>query len=252
MKKNENKQTAFLHIPKTGGTYVRYANPIKPIVNFKFNPCVLDNPNDKDPLSDPALYEGYEGGKLTNIPILFNNIQKYYLFTNVRNIYEWLVSWAGHIGVWKGLHSCEPVYEYATKGFDYFIKSIANREDIWPCRKFIFAQIFSSRGTLVPQWINFNNSLDSDLKALAKQNHLNYKQQARKRDNQNKDYRTYYTDSLASLVLSTWKREIDLFGFGFEKIIESTPVLYKNNFTQKVKYIYNKDELYIDNKLVLR
>lgn len=245
---NSNK-VYFLHIPKTGGSYTKYGyrtkqSPIQPITNIghKF---ILDDSNDFDVFDDPIYYK-YLGDKSAknHKGILRKEIQDKFIFTNVRNIFKWLVSWSGHVGCWNADHNVgnkHSDYNIAKKGFDYYIKTIANREFPYPSRKFIFAQIFSTKGDLIVDWINYTDYLDQDLKKLAKFKNLKYKKQNNKRVSRNKDYRHYYTTDLIDLIYKTWEREIKLFNFNFDNTSIRNKKLTHLIKDLKIKYIWKTD-----------
>lgn len=84
----------FLHVPKTGGTYTRYEHkknlsPIHPIKNLG-HVFISENKVDVPSLSKASI---------KYMPR--SELKNKFVFTNVRNIFEWLVSWAGHMGCWN-------------------------------------------------------------------------------------------------------------------------------------------------------
>ncbi len=88
-------------------------------------------------------------------------------------------------------------------GFEYLVKTIANRDDQWPGRKLIHCQIFSSKGDLIVDWLNRNDTLDSDLNLLAQKLGLYYKKRNKQKVGKRRDYRAYFNDSLIDLVNTT-------------------------------------------------
>jgi len=241
-----SKQVCFLHIPKTGGSYTKHGNktkqsPVRPItyLGHKF---ILDSSNDFDVYDDPIYYKniGKRAAK-AHKGILRETINDKFVFSNIRNIFKWLVSWGGHVGCWKASHNVgnrHSDYPIAQKGFEYYIKTIANREFPYPSRKFIFAQLFSTQGDLIVDWINYTDYLDQDLAALAKFKNLKYVKQNKKRVSGNKDYRQYYTTDLIDLVYQTWKREIKLFNFNFDNTGKRNKDVTRLIKDSKIKYIW--------------
>ena len=57
------------------------------------------------------------------------------------------------------------------------------------------------------------------------------------------DYRSYYTDELTDLVHRTWKREIDLFGFEFDKPRSRYTPFELTERARAVKYVLAADQL---------
>jgi hypothetical protein len=196
--------SCYIHIPKTGGTYLAQlesdgesvVHPMK-----YYGHCLVVN-NESDS-SDYGRIIGYLDKPAIELP----ELKKYFVVSTVRNPFSWLVSYAGHAGGWnpKYKHSSHYDFENAKKGFDYLVRTIADREsNIWPNRKFIHFAIFSNSGDLTVDWLNRTESLDDDLMALAKARGLAFNQRARQRVGGVKDYRSYYNDALIDLVKSTW------------------------------------------------
>ena len=130
---------AFIHIPKTGGTYLSQdettRNPVLKgfrrlghvyVVNRY---CLNVYPFGKE----PGLFKE----KVTKF-----SINKSFVITIVRNPFSWLVSYLAHAGGFNPKYRDTKHYDYlaAHNGFDYLVKSVVNRENIWPSRKFLFCQ----------------------------------------------------------------------------------------------------------------
>lgn len=249
------KVPAFIHIPKTGGTYLTQYETDKNPVIWPMKPlghsCVVNKsislPDDYPPRIGYLRYINDQ-----------NDLKKYFVFSTVRNIFDWLVSYWGHAGGHNPKYHDTNHYDYenAQKGFEYLVKTIANREDKWPSRKFIHFAVFSYHGDLIVDWINRTETLDEDLKALAKYKNLRYVRKEKQREGVRKrDYRDYYNDELIELVYKTWGRELKLFGYTFEGLdIETAVLKRKIEGSQKdnIKYFWENDKLFIHNREVKR
>jgi hypothetical protein len=237
---------AHIHIPKTGGTYIGQREstrkpviwPVKrlghiAVVHDKEFPNQIYYPHNRD-----RWYH----------TILLEDLKRYVAFATVRNPFTWLVSYAAHAGGWNPRYLNVEHYDYenAQKGFEYLIKTIANRETPWPCRKFIFFQVFCSNGELAVDWITRTETLDNDLEDLARFTGVNYAQSERQRTSGIQDYRAHYNAALVELVSETWGRELDLYGYTFDGLDLDSARLRNQmdeEARQPVRYDWTSDTL---------
>lgn len=138
----------FIHIPKTGGTFLGQFEsfrtpalwPVKHLGHVAVG-------NIKESYSSFYLPLGYSKRKLVSR----DSLEGRFIFSVCRNIFDWLVSYAGHAGGWNPLYANPSHYDYenVTRGFEYLVKTITNRDETWPCRKMTHFPMFSADGDLI-------------------------------------------------------------------------------------------------------
>ena len=131
----------FIHIPKTGGTYVSQQENFGRSVVFplrNLGHATVVDPDWQLFLDIPAPF-----GEEQAIPkaCLDGSV----VFSNVRNLFSFFVSYlhhaAGSLERYRNPHHYD--FAAANKGFDYLLKTIAHRDAIWPSRKFVHYQLFA-------------------------------------------------------------------------------------------------------------
>lgn len=242
-------RAAFLHIPKTGGTYVcQHETPAD-----RRRP-VLDPLHDLghayfhhgEPAGDDFPPVGYDASRglhedgVADTPVL----------AAVRNPFDWLVSYAGHAGGWSPKYVDPRHYDYpaARRSFGELVRKIADRDDPWPGRRFLFWALFSTSGRLMPDYIARRETLDDDLAEAASLYGLRYRRRPRQRVGARRDYRAYYPDPLVDLVSRTWSRELRLYGYAFEPADAVSPVVPRHitpGLRLAVRYRVAEDRLTI-------
>jgi len=249
IKPNLNKSSipAFIHVPKTGGSYLGQRetskDPVLSPIRYLGHTYVVTDDAHKNPIYQVPPYDW------DNHVINYSKINKNIIFSTVRNPFSWLVSYAGHSGVWETKYLDTNHYDYkiAQKGFEYLIKTIANREDIWPCRKFLFFQFFDSSGKFILDNLLYNKTLNDDLEEFAKSNGFKYAKKPNQRVGKKVDYREMFSDELVELVSKTWQRELDLYGYSFEGV-KAAMISKKVTAEQRKALNYN----YITDKLIIK
>ncbi|MEM7682288.1 MAG: hypothetical protein AAF288_10070 [Planctomycetota bacterium] len=263
--KLRRQRTAFLHVPKTGGTYVKQEE-----TRWQERQPVLWPLEDLGHawvvgVNDHATADYPPAGLDDGCVLRRNDLRKRFVVTSVRNPFDWLVSYACHAGGWTDGYRNPEHYDYtlANRSFGDLVRAMADRESPWPCRKLLFAQLFDSDGALVVDWVCRNESLDDDLAALAKRRGLVHHKRDKQRvgSARRRDYRTYYDDTLIDLVERTWGRELDLYGYAFTpgsmvRPLEGEPARLWRGATDKarqsVRYRWDRDELTRNGMLVSR
>ena len=209
------REVAFIHVPKTGGTYVgQFESDQVPVVRpitYLGHVTVLDSTAQFElDVAQPFQRD---------VALPRDRLKDAIVFSNVRNIFSFLVSYLHHAGGINPRYRDTAHYDYdaASKGFDYLVRAVADRENPWPSRRFIHYSLFSQpSGDFLPDWINYTEFLDDDLRMMANRYGLEIQQRPKQRVSGHLDYRPYYDDRLIDLVASTWQREIELFGFDFD------------------------------------
>ena len=250
------KIPAFLHIPKTGGTYLTQwesnGRPVLSPMRYIGHYYVADHEEDVNP-----LYEGYDAENARLTVIRKNDIADNVIFATARNPFSWLVSYTSHAGGWNPRYTNREHYDFAhaSRGFDYMLKVIASREDLWPNRKFIHCQLFSSGGDLIVDRLNRSETLDDDLAEMAGSMKIRYRRSPRQRVGGQNDYRQYYTDALTDLVSDTWGRELRLFGYDFDSYDLDHAIMKKDISPEQkseIMYSWKEDRLVIAGREVPR
>ena len=149
-------EACFIHIPKTGGTFVTQAESrnqaiVSPMRDLN-HATLVDQ--DWQVLRDipPPFFES------NAVPL--SAVDGHVLFSNARNIFSFFVSYfhhaGGHVEKYRNPHHYD--FGIANRGFDYLIKTISDRAAIWPSRKLVHYQLFSQpsgrSGSIAPRrWI---------------------------------------------------------------------------------------------------
>ena len=240
---DENKTILWhIHIPRTGGQYLaQYKSGKNTIVDNTIHlghVYVIENKSDfpANPIFPDNRFVGFHG----IVPLemfVKNNI----IFSVIRNVFDLLVS----------------IYTYWNKDNDinnfrtWLVNTTNNTEYEWPNRRFLHTQLFTDRGSWFCDWICRTETLDDDLKAMAKYYDLDYTpNKPRENISNKKDYREYYTDKLVDLVYNIWGREIGIFGYEFDNVMYNTDNefhrLISDETRGKCRYVYKNNILIIE------
>lgn len=232
--KTKKKIPVYIHIPKTGGTYLTHHNDWNKLVAL--NHMLL-----RDELSDRYIPIGLTGTK-------WRPTNRHILFTTVRNPLTFFRSYYHHV-IGHGQYHNSQHYDFnnANKGFDYLVRKVMDREDYWPSRKFLFPQLFDQSGNLVVQWINRNESLSDDVQSFGKKfGHKFNTPCDKKRSAPVGNIRDYFSVSLEKLARNVFWREFELFGYS-DDARSAQNILVGDVSFASVTYDYVTDDLTMSN-----
>jgi hypothetical protein len=189
-----------------------------------------------------------------SVTISLEELSYYYVFSVVRNPFDWLISyadWCSCFTNWNPDHYDAP---HAKKGFEYFIRHIMDRDDVWPCHKFIYCQLFTPTGELVPDHILHTEQLDVELAKFFMAKGKVWVPPIRKQVGRAKVVKKrppkeelYKDDRLVSDIYECWWSTFHMLGYGkcpFDVVrypLQAT-VSGKVNDKSRVKYIWETDD----------
>lgn len=229
---NNFQKIGFIHIPKTGGTYLSSLKEQLPFISFNH---VLS----RDDRSDRFCPVGLTA-------IKSNKIRDYYLFSVVRNPFGFFRSYYHHV-LGSRIHYNYNHYDYhnAQRGFDYLVNTIIHREDTWPSRKFLYPQLFDEAGIPLINFVLRQEQLDQDLDILFQKFGRQYSPKTKQRVSVKCVLDDYYSPTIKNLISDIYYRELSLFGYdGFEVV--QPRIDLKDFGNQCTKYNYLSDSLYLD------
>lgn len=199
-------RVAYIHVPKTGGTYVARACP--EVRHLEHS--IIDDASLGDRLNwSPPLHPLAVSGR--------------HVFATVRNVYPLLVSF-------YVMRTAEQVKAYGTDlgSFTHFLRNLADEGDRHWARygkSFMFCQLFKTSGTLVVDYIARQETLDADLSYLSEEWEFpSYEPGDRENEGvYAKPWKSYYTPAVKRYVDEHWGRELRMFGFSLNG--ETEPML---------------------------
>jgi hypothetical protein len=127
-------------------------------------------------------------------------------FGFVRNPWERLVSWYQYVQKTPSHEDCRPGEAFADFATRFLDKP--RRAQWW--------MIENNSGELGLDFIGRFENLNDDIAQICQQIGIEPKTLPHRNKMAEKDYRTYYDDTLAQTVQNTWQREISVFGYRFE------------------------------------
>jgi hypothetical protein len=251
-----SNKACYLHIPKTGGTYLIQSESDNEtvIAGMQYLGHSVFSKTQEYPATYPYK-KGFLNKRILD-PTLF---ERSLIFTTVRNIFDWLVSYYYHAGGHNRNYVNESHYDYdlAQKPFKDFVFAVAERDqlDIWPSKRFIFFQLFDFEGDFVVDWVNHTERLDEDLRLMAFCHSYGYSIKKPQRvARKGHSYLEFYDQELIDLVRKVWHRELSLFGYDFEiSDFDSALISGKvsNAIKKSLKYNWIEDKMTINGEVLV-
>lgn len=204
----DSAAAAFIHLPKTGGTSVEIALKGSDIPTLHHRIVGEDGQD--------ANQDYYCATKPSIVAVDRHREIKF--FANIRNIFSFLFS---HYHWSKSARWEMPAqFENNIKGnqsFEDYVYELGEKGSPWPSRHFINIHLFSQpSGSMVVSWINRMEFLNADMADMADAWGLLGFNIGHENPYTSTDYRASYTDKLIDFVYTTWRADIELFGFEFD------------------------------------
>lgn len=231
------KYPSFLHIPKTGGTFLGQLEssnlPVISPINY------LGHSNIAEKKNNVRHVKGYP--KKT---IPYKQVAKSKIFSVARHPLDWLVSYAGHAGGWNEKYCDHNHHDYtlASTDFKKLIIDIFNRKDKWPGKSPLILKYFSAEGLFLPDYILFNETLEEGLIMLSELEGLKFNGGLIQRKGKREEYKKYYDEQLVNIVKKNWQIDFDIFGYSSESLNSKKSPLWKVTLKEKqyLESIFNQ------------
>ena len=282
--KDYNSKLYYAHIPKTAGTFTKkYLQDIIYNTNIDHGFSVDNIFSYSNILNEDKKYffkNYFEDFKL----------KKPLIFSTFRNPFDLLCSYYMHkrsIGlVHNGWLGCNDYHKF--KSFKEFIISFADPNFLWhlpSLNNFLLSQLFDKKNVCLTDFFityeNLNNNLKlikysfmiKQIKTLGFKEDLykntiftnklknilktyknlifsNSKKKIRRSVNKEKDYRYYYDNEMIDCIYNKCSRELDLFGYDFDKLNSKNAILNNEDGfydPQNLKYDLQTDKMDIIN-----
>lgn len=211
LSRNAGRRMVFIHTPKCGGTFINRA------FGRRFRRC-------------PTLtWPEAAGHKLyTEYRDIFRargeDIHDYYLFSVVRNPFDWHVSWYNYIrkdaGGRRSGHAVEAEL-FSRMSFADYVNWLDDPDAPHSPQGYVRRQIHEwvtdEAGVIRVDWVLRQESLRADFAAMIAETGIMVRPGLRRRNVSNeKDFRSYYTAREVDIIARRHAKDCTLFGYGFE------------------------------------
>lgn len=229
----------FLHIPGTGGSYIRrnlWPGDREAAVVHLGHRVLLDG------RAEPGTHypDKYSNGPAANLST--EDLAGCFVVSNVRNIFDVIhrvssgsvYGSADYVASSEDIERC--VYEHIEKS-----DGVVNRG------AFYFPFFAQPSGTLCVDWVNRLETLNEDvtaLEAIVPVRHYETSKVGKKRTDT--DYRQHYSSRTVDLVETHWRNDIDLFGFDYENGYKTGSYLHQDirKFKRSTRYVWETDTVH--------
>ncbi|MGB1006698.1 MAG: hypothetical protein ACPGVX_05955 [Thalassobaculaceae bacterium] len=222
----------FIHIPKTAGTAaLRATAPYATPLGHRW---IETAPTPRE--------RSYAAWVHPNLPLSPEFLRERTVFSNIRHILPFLVSFYRHARRGFAAPEMIPVVARAREyAFADFLRVIAGHDTPWVSRRFLFPALFDrASGALLTDWINRSESLAEDLQAMCRRHGFRYHPVSTANENAGgAPWQSYYDAALIDLVWDTWRREIAVFGFERDGGYRADAPLYRDVGALKTRFRYD-------------
>ncbi len=237
-------RVAFIHIPKCAGSYIGQvrgrmqdapAAVLRPMTYCAHALIVKDV---KDPICNEIEW---------NYRLREKDIEGMSVLAVVRNPFDLLVSF-------YEMQKRDGVPTPFREALEFYARR-PRMDNVQYGREFLFAQLFSTSGRLIVDYIARQETLGADLDNVARLWNLERHGGEARNVGKHQSYRTYYNEDLRAVVERTWGRELKLFGYSFSGLDDKTALLPRGispSIRDRWRYNMATDELFDNGKLVER
>ena len=200
----------FIHIPKTGGTYIQ--DEYCKVTNIKKHHAEHPSCLSKEFIQKNCTYN-WDTYLLKSELFLSCPIK----FTIIRNPFDLLKSY--FLSRW-GDGDAGVIKKLPKKQFNELISDYCNPDVEWHIplfKKFLYHQLFDDNGNCCCDYAIIYDNLKEGFQELSKKTNNNYTYSNNILNSSNtRNYKTYYNNEMINMVNKKCKKELELFNFDFD------------------------------------